>query len=178
MVFLIFLKKYNEAASKVLDFLLRYFPERFSQKIRMMFMSFLKGIKGFHRKKDYLIVLIHTLIIWACYIFVLYLSFSIFNLIHTYQLTIISATLLMVVTTIGVVIPTSPGYVGTYHLLCQLGLEFLGVPRTIGLTYAIVVHAINFLPVILVGIIFVWKEGINLLKMSRSHELKSFISES
>lgn len=173
-LFLIFLKRYNEKANRILDIFLKYLPDRFSTKIKRMLIAFLEGIKGFDRKKDYGIVLIQTVGIWMGYTLVLYLSFSMFDL---YKLTMMSATLLMVITTIGVVIPTSPGYIGTYHLLCQLGLEFLGVPRSIGLTYAIAVHAINFFPVILVGIICAWKEGINLVKMSKSHELKKIILE-
>ncbi len=174
-MFLVFLKRYHEKANRIVDLLLKYLPARLSAKIKMMLTSFLNGIKGFNRKKDYAIVLIHTIIIWVCYIVVLYLSFCIFRLIHPYNLTMMSATLLMVITTIGVVIPTSPGYIGTYHLLCQLGLELLGVPRTLGLTYAIVVHAINFFPVILVGIIFAWKEGINLVKVSKSKDLEQIM---
>ncbi|MBD3290181.1 flippase-like domain-containing protein [candidate division KSB1 bacterium] len=176
-LFLIFLKKYSATANRVFDSLLKFIPERFSLKIKLMLKSFTDGIRAFKRKRDYAIVIIHTLIIWACYTFVLYIGFYIFDLVSLFNLSILSATVLMVITTIGVIIPTSPGYIGTYHLLSQMGLELLGVPRSLGLTYAIAVHAINFFPVIVVGLIYTWNEGINLAKISKSRELKKFILE-
>ena len=63
-------------------------------------------------------------------------------------------------TTISIVLPTSPGYVGTYHYLCQLSLVMFGVSATDALSYAAVAHAVSVLPVTLIGLIMANYEGV------------------
>jgi uncharacterized protein (TIRG00374 family) len=64
-----------------------------------------------------------------------------------------AALLLLVVLYAGVVPPTSPGRLGVFHTLTVLTLEALGINRVLGLAYAIVLHAIVYLPEILPGVI-------------------------
>ena len=166
-IFLILLKKYTAQTVGLINQFLKFLPLKFSQRIIEIIHSFVGGVQELESKKDYLIIMIQSIFIWACYWFVLHINFYTFNFIDTYQLTVTSSIVLLVITTISIVVPSSPGYVGTYHLLCQLSLELFGVPRSIGLTYAIVLHALNFVPVIIVGIIFTWREGLSLINLSQ-----------
>ena len=61
----------------------------------------------------------------------------------------------------------SPGFVGTYHAACVYGLSAFGVPREQALSVAIVVHGINFFPVILVGLGCLWRENLSLGALGR-----------
>ena len=73
--------------------------------------------------------------------------------------------ILLVITTIGVVVPSSPGYVGTYHYLCQISLAMFGVLSGPALSFAAVVHGINFLPVLVAGLILAYLEGVKISKI-------------
>ncbi|UCF56034.1 MAG: flippase-like domain-containing protein, partial [Deltaproteobacteria bacterium] len=64
----------------------------------------------------------------------------------------------------SVVVPSSPGYVGTYHFLCQVSLGMFGVPVSPALSFAAVVHAVNFLPVLAVALLFASYEGMRIYK--------------
>ncbi|MDZ7318162.1 MAG: flippase-like domain-containing protein [candidate division KSB1 bacterium] len=162
VVFLVLMKLYTDATMKFLRRLVKPFPHRIADKIEQLSRSFLDGLKPMVSRWDYAHLIILSLLIWTCYWGVLYLNFYTFNLIGNYQLDAVAGLVLLVITTISVVVPSSPGYVGTYHWLCQVSLELFHVPRAVGLTYAIVVHAINFFPVFLVGLLLAWKEGIKL----------------
>ena len=80
---------------------------------------------------------------------------------------IVASLILLVITTIAVVVPSSPGYVGTYHYLCQITLALFGIPAGPALSFAAVVHGVNFIPVLVAGLFFAQHEGMAILKMSR-----------
>jgi uncharacterized protein (TIRG00374 family) len=175
LVFLVLLKKLKVQMQKLLAFLLSRFPKRFQQKLMEAAENFVSGIVPLKCNKDYVIVAMLSLFIWICYGLVFYFSLHAFNFISTYHLPwsaslvlLWSASLvLLVVTTISVVIPSSPGYVGTYHYLCQITLALFWVPAGPALSFAAVVHGINFFPVLGVGLVLSYYEGVSLSKISK-----------
>lgn len=167
LVFLVLMKIYTDATMNFLGRLLKPFPKKLTDKVESLSRSFLDGLKPMKSRLDYPIIFILSILIWTCYWGVLYLNFYTFNLVADYDLNGTAGLVLLVITTISVVVPSSPGYVGTYHWLCQVSLELFHVHRAVGLTYAIVVHAMNFFPVFIVGFILAWKEGIKLSKVQK-----------
>ena len=62
----------------------------------------------------------------------------------------------------GVAVPT-PGGVGSYHEAYRIGVTaFFGASNDVAVAAAIVVHAISFLPVLLVGVIYMVQDGLSL----------------
>ena len=51
----------------------------------------------------------------------------------------------VVITSLGMVIPSSPGYVGVFHYLTVLTLGFFGVDQGTALSYALVLHAVVYI---------------------------------
>ena len=68
--------------------------------------------------------------------------------------------MVLVFTTLSVVIPSTPGYVGTYHYLCQLSLVMFGVSASEALSFAVIAHLVNVVPVSLAGLICANVEGV------------------
>ena len=62
-----------------------------------------------------------------------------------------AALYLLVVLHVGVAPPSTPGKLGVFHALTVLGLGLLGVDRTTGLAYSAVLHALVYLPQIVLG---------------------------
>ena len=173
-LFLIFLKKYTYRTVELLNRFLKILPQIISHKIITIINAFVDGVRKLKHKKDYFIITIWSILIWFCYWFVFHLNFYTFNLIQPYQLTSTSSLVLLVITTISVVVPSSPGYIGTYHFLCLFSLGLFGVPRAAGLTYAITVHGLHFVPVTIIGLILAWIEGLSLIKLSYKRNLNNF----
>jgi len=161
-VFLVMMKLYSAATMNFIHLILKPFPQKLRERVDSLSRSFLDGLKPMENKFDYITIVVLSLLIWFCYWAVFYLNFYTFNLVAEFNLNTTSSLVLLVITTISIVVPSSPGYVGTYHWLCQVSLGLFHVPRAIALTYAIVVHAINFFPVSIVGFILAWIEGIEL----------------
>jgi len=62
------------------------------------------------------------------------------------------ALLLTVVLMTGVAAPPLPGTLGVFPFLCQLVLSLFGVDREAGLAYGLMLQAVTFLPLVMVGL--------------------------
>lgn len=86
-----------------------------------------------------------------------------------------AAMLVMTVTSLGVVVPSSPGYVGVFHYVAVLVLTTIySADKSNALSYAVVIHALSYLMLTLLGIFSIWKEGLTYqrLQMIQTNEPK------
>lgn len=72
-----------------------------------------------------------------------------------------AATLTLVTTNLGMVLPSVPGYIGVHHYLSMLALSVFAVPSDLALAYAIVIHALIFGSFALAGSLAVVVSGLN-----------------
>ncbi|MFN0070000.1 MAG: lysylphosphatidylglycerol synthase transmembrane domain-containing protein [Chloroflexota bacterium] len=63
----------------------------------------------------------------------------------------------LVVSNLGMAVPSAPGYVGVYHALIVVSLGAFDVPETIALSAAIVLHASVFGFFLVGGVIYLWR---------------------
>jgi uncharacterized protein (TIRG00374 family) len=61
------------------------------------------------------------------------------------------AVIAMSVTNLGILVPSSPGFVGSFHFFCKQALVSQGVPEATAIGYAILVHLTFYVPVTLWG---------------------------
>ena len=171
IVFLVALRKYEGTVTRWTQRLLGPISGKLANKVATLIAEFARGVVPLQRKVDYVWVAVLSGLIWAGYVLVFVFGFRAFDLSRAYNLPWNAALVTLVITTIAVVVPSSPGYVGTYHWLCMKSLELFGVPASASLSFAVAVHAISFLPVAVVGFIFAGKEGYSLSKISHSEEV-------
>jgi glycosyltransferase 2 family protein len=70
--------------------------------------------------------------------------------------------LVMTILVVGVAMPT-PGAIGGFHAAYQIAVQtFFGAPDDRAIGAAILLHAISFLPVTVLGIVFMAREGLTL----------------
>lgn len=69
---------------------------------------------------------------------------------------------------LGLVIPSSPGYVGTYEFLGIAALALFGVAREPALEFALVLHALTLLVVLVLGTASMARRGYSLAMAARS----------
>jgi uncharacterized membrane protein YbhN (UPF0104 family) len=66
---------------------------------------------------------------------------------------------------LGLIIPSSPGYIGTYQFLCVIALSTFSVNKETALSFSIIHHALWYLPLTLLGMVFLWREKLNLANL-------------
>ncbi len=73
-----------------------------------------------------------------------------------------AAFLVMTVTSLVVVVPSSPGYIGVFHFATWLTLSSVyNVDKTAALSYALVEHAFTYLWLVVLGLSSIWREGLS-----------------
>ncbi|MGE5618406.1 MAG: lysylphosphatidylglycerol synthase transmembrane domain-containing protein [Sphingomonadaceae bacterium] len=100
-----------------------------------------------------------TAAIWLITVATAYLALLVFHI----QVPIWAPALVVAVTNLGMVVPSSPGYVGVYHYLVVLTLGAFGVEREPALGFAVVLHLAWIVPVCLLGVFGLWRRGLTLM---------------
>ena len=70
--------------------------------------------------------------------------------------TVSSAWLILIATTLAMTVPSTSGALGVYEAAVLSSLVATGVSRSSALSYALLLHAVNFFPVSLTGALAVW----------------------
>jgi len=70
-----------------------------------------------------------------------------------------------IVVALGMLVPSSPGYIGVFHYLVTVALAPFGVPKEAALGYAIVWHATNYLTLSVSGMVALGIHGTSLGKV-------------
>ena len=69
---------------------------------------------------------------------------------------------LVVLTSTGQAVPSSPGYVGVYHAAAVLALQQFGVDPATALGMAVLTHALSYGSLVIVGVLALWTGGYTL----------------
>jgi uncharacterized protein (TIRG00374 family) len=97
------------------------------------------------------------------------ISLGIWLVSHAFDLTLpfTGSFLVAMYLVVGVAVP-SPSGVGTFHWAYRLAVTtFFGASQGTAVAAALVLHAVSFLPVSLVGLIFIGQEGLTLAGLQR-----------
>lgn len=148
----------------------RPFSAKIGEKIGRIGRDFSKGLRGLERGAI-LPLLLGTVAIWVLYGLSMYVSLKGFGGPAMSALTLRDAFLLLTLSGIAFTIPT-PGGLGSYDALITTGLSMIfGVPPSIALAYAVATHALSYISTTLIGLVFLFQEGISF--SSAKHLTKS-----
>ena len=113
--------------------------------------SLFQGLGGVHATSGYVGILASSILLNLTYILTSYAAFFAFDFRSRYDLGFFDAVVVLVISTIGVIIPT-PGGTGSYHYFCSQTLNaVLGVPIADALAYATVMHGLAFITYLIAG---------------------------
>ena len=69
-----------------------------------------------------------------------------------FELSIINGFAITVIIALGVMLPAAPGFIGTYHVACKIGLVCFGVSKEDALSYSILLHFFQMMPIVVLGL--------------------------
>jgi uncharacterized protein (TIRG00374 family) len=167
MLGLIGFKRYESRAERALRQLLRPLPPKIGRTLETTIVRFFAGLQPLAARWHYAAAFLLSIGIWVCYALCFHACLLAFDFPATYGLPWYAALAVLVVSTISVVIPSSPGYVGTFHYLCQVSLMMFGVPAAAALSFALITHAVSVLPVTAAGLVMANVEGFSILRAAR-----------
>ncbi len=118
--------------------------------------SFSEGIASVGSIPSWPLFLLCSFGIWFCYILMTLIPLGMLDLDIRYGLGLKASTVITLVSSIGILIPT-PGGLGTYHLFVQQAMHLLyGVLPAEGFTYATVNHGVTALLILGLTPLMLW----------------------
>lgn len=149
---------FPERTDTVLRRVMLWLPGRLGDRLLPFAQSFLSGFAGIRDPKLLGAITAHSVLLWSNILVTYYLLFFAFDI----RLPLYAAMPLIVIVVIGVMVPT-PAAVGSFHLATELALVGLwGVPAEQAAGYAIVSHAMVFVPVTVIGLVLLSREGLSM----------------
>ncbi|HWP93822.1 MAG TPA: lysylphosphatidylglycerol synthase transmembrane domain-containing protein [Thermodesulfobacteriota bacterium] len=124
--------------------------------------SFISGLKILKTPRLILTIFVLSLLAWLLASMSMLLTFK---SLHINVPTIYGPLFVLSVVNLGLIVPSSPGYVGTYQFLCVIALSYFSVDKESALSFSIIHHALWYLPLTIVGMIFLWRENLSLTKL-------------
>jgi len=153
---LVVLMMRRDWADQVLAVLTQFFPEKAGARLRQLTHAFLDGFQFVRRPWMALRILLLTGVIWGLYMKSLRIAFVAFG--PDMELGWGAAWVLLAISSIGMAIPT-PGGTGTYHAFAARTLTLLfQIEGAVALSFATATHAVNFIGVTVVGLVFFLKD--------------------
>jgi len=159
---LIVLKEKTGIFLTVVEKALFFLPKKPRHKLITLLDGFSKGLVLVKGPSKLIAVLFYSLVLWGLSVMQIY----VLGLSMGLSLPFMAPFFILVLLCFSVVLPSAPGYIGTFHVACQYGLIFYGFSRANALSMAIVLHAAGFIPTVLLGFLVFALHHISLRSIS------------
>jgi uncharacterized membrane protein YbhN (UPF0104 family) len=158
LVVFFFLAGHPGTLERLTSGLTRVLPESLGGTAVRLVHAFSEGLGIVRQPGRLLMALALSVPVWLAIGAGIYLATRAFHIDMPFSGTFLIQALLVV----GVAVPT-PGAVGGFHYFYRLGTTvFYGAPNDRAVGAALVLHAISFVPVAIVGLILLAQEGLSL----------------
>lgn len=163
VVFLWVVRRRTRSLQAVIRRSLGRISPRAGDALSRLMESFSMGVAPVRQIRDVIEISVYTALLWITTAAGVILIAEGFKLGLPWE----AAWLILVALAFGVSVPSAPGFVGTFHYSAMVCLLLYGVPRPEALSYAILLHATNILPVLFLGLTLLWGEGLTLGGLAR-----------
>jgi uncharacterized protein (TIRG00374 family) len=155
---LMFMAIYPKRAESGLEWVnQRLVPVRFRQQVTQLSLRFLAGLGALRSPRDLFMVLITSALIWLLETVKYWYLMQAFP----FEVGFFALMLMNGVVNLATTLPSAPGYIGTFDAPGIAVLTAYGVDHAVATGYTIVLHAALWLPITLLGLYYMVREGIS-----------------
>ena len=134
--------------------------------VKKFIRSFIKGIELLRSSQHLAGSLVYSVAAWVAHLLAIYLLFEAFGL----QIRFSGAAAVMIINTLVLMIPITPGNAGTFEVAVSTTMSALAVGRSDAVLFALALHIVDILPMFVLGFIFLHVEKLSLRQLRREHE--------
>jgi len=155
--FVVFLAVWREPTLGFVSWIERHLPFGFAGRVRVTEATrhFAEGTDSLREPRLWLMLLAWTTLTWLCSLG----STVAGTMTLGVQPGLAAILFVVVLTSTGQAVPSSPGYVGVYHAAAVLALTAFGVDTATALGIALITHAFSYGSLVIVGLIALWTGG-------------------
>jgi uncharacterized protein (TIRG00374 family) len=147
-----------ERASRWVERIIGLLPRSLRQQARGPVDSFLSGLQSLQSPYLVSLVLATSLGAWLLEALVYYLVGLAFNIDEGF----VAYLMVAAAANLAITLPSASGGIGPFELLTKETLTFLGVGSSVAGAYAVALHGLLLLPVIVAGLAFLWAVNLSL----------------
>ncbi len=166
LFFLILLRFRSRLLIRIADFILSRVFCSLRKRVIGMIEAFVKGLEILTDIKSIIMAFILSMGIWTIFSFSIYALFIAFDM----PATIPGSFFLLIVLAVSTAIPSGPGFVGTFDVASEWGLQILGIVRG-AKAFTLILHASSYISITALGLIVLAIEGISLKELKKGEEL-------
>ncbi|MDA8188524.1 MAG: lysylphosphatidylglycerol synthase transmembrane domain-containing protein [Dehalococcoidales bacterium] len=157
---------WEDSALMLLQLGTRPFPAKAREWILLKVGFFIEGLRALQRRRAALGIIALSIVVWSFEAASYYLIVRGFGLQLPSRTLVLAAVFLLVMVNLGTMLPSAPGYVGTFQLFGVLALSAFGVRRELALSVVIVSHTMQYVLVTAIGLFFFWRQNLSLRRLS------------
>ncbi len=155
---LIFMAVYPKQTESAFEWVnQRLVPERFRQQVTQFSLRFLEGLGALRSPRDLFMVLVTSVLIWLLETVKYWYLMQAFP----FEVSFFALMLMNGVVNLATTLPSAPGYIGTFDAPGIAVLTAYGVDPAVATAYTLVLHAALWLPITLLGLYYMFREGIS-----------------
>jgi uncharacterized protein (TIRG00374 family) len=140
----------------------RPFPAETQRRMHDSADAFVVGLGVVTKPAATIPISILSIAVWGCAVAGVWFCLLAFNL----QLPALASILLIVLMSLGSMIPSAPAFLGTLQYACVVGLGVYDVDRSQALAFSAVYHATQFLPITATGLYYAWRSHLHWRELS------------
>jgi uncharacterized protein (TIRG00374 family) len=163
-----FLINQKEKTIKFFHKIIGIFPKKVMELFNKLIDTFIEGFGVLRSVKDMLIVFFFSALAWTLEVFSYYLMALAMNV----RISFLLVALIMAVANFAIMAPSTSGGVGPFEFFGVGIMLLFSYPKEEATAYIIIIHAMILLPIIVLGLIFVFTEGFDFNKLIKAQEVE------
>jgi uncharacterized protein (TIRG00374 family) len=144
----------EQLAIRVIAKVLSPLPDRFGAYVVDLARTFAGGLSALRTPRLLFSATGISVLIWLGYALSVYFMAWAFNI----ELTMMQSLVVLLIVTIALTLPSTPGFVGTMELALKWGLVLFGIDESRAFAFALVYHVTQYVPITVAGLIALWIE--------------------
>ena len=171
MLVFFFLAAQPNLLRRLIKLIIGFLPGKLASILGGISEDIIAGLEGLRSPVFLLGTVVSSFVTWGIEAVVYWIVIVAFGLELGYPVA------LLVVGTVNLagLIPASPGQVGVYEFVVRSVMVAMGVSSALATTYAVVVHIVIWLPVTLVGFLFLIRQGMGWSDITHAQELEESV---
>jgi uncharacterized protein (TIRG00374 family) len=143
-------------------------PAAVRPRVHGLFDRFIIGLQALRSPRELAVIFLTTTLIW------LGETLKYWFVMHAFDFSVSFPVLMLMTAVVNLftTIPSSPGYVGTFDAPGIAVLTQFSVPQAIATGYTLVLHVALWLPITVLGAIYMLRESVGWRDMERAAQLK------
>lgn len=136
--------------------------------LRKFLRSFNEGIAVMKSTDKLFVVSMLTFLSWSSHIVSVYFLFHMFN----FDLPIWAAVVVIIINYLALMVPITPGNIGSFQLAVVAALNIFSVPKTEAVLFSVILYLVDMIPMIILSSFFLFKEHFSLSEIRKDEDLE------